>query len=220
MEVLNIVKARSIWLFPIAEMNPKGKYTPDIFTWIKDRYEFEKIPASAVDLDEGGALVFSRGRFTSMEGFVIRIELKVYNDGILTETISSTRDSDSFTEDLLQSCMKKYDLVFNPEMIRAKLYLSEINFRSVKSLFNINKRLSEFVTKIEGLMPNNTKVNYEIGGLHFWPGPTISKLEPLKFIVERKLNTLPEENKYFSSAPLHTDNHLGLLKELEDILVI
>ena len=218
MELLNIVTARSVWLFSLAEMNPKGRLTPDLFNWIKDRYEFEKIPASIVDADEKGALVFSRGRFTSKEGYLIKIELKVYNDGVLAETISSTRDSDAFIEDLIQSCVREYGLTFKSDMIVAKLYLSEVNFHSENNLSGINKKLAEFADKIAGLIPSNPNTTYEVGGLHFWPGPTISKLEPLKFVVERKLNTLPEDNKYFSSAPLHTDDHLGLLRELEGIL--
>lgn len=217
MEIINIVTARSVWLFNISEMNPKGKDTPELLNWIKNRYGFEKIPATVVDFDESGALLFSRGRFISKEGFTIKVDLKAYKDGILAETISSTHDSDAFIEDLLISSVEQYGLIFKHDMVMAKLYLSEVNFRAANKLLCVNQKLVEFGAKIGSLIPSNPNVSYAIGGLHFWPSPTSSKLEPLKFIVERMIKTSPNENRYFSSAPIQTDDHLGLLRELEDI---
>lgn len=219
MDIINVVTARSVWLFDLAEMNPQGKkLRPGLLTWLQNKYGFERIPSSTIDVDETKALVFSRGVFKNKEVVEIQIELKAYEDGLIANSISSTRDTDAFLEDVLQSSSKDYELIYRPEMIRRKLYISEVNFRSDKYLSNLNRKLSEFAAKISALIPGDPKPPFELGGLHFWPSQTVPDYKILRFIIERKLNTLPSENKYFSSAPLPTDDHINMLNEFEEIL--
>ena len=39
------------------------------------------------------------------------------------------------------------------------------------------------------------------------------------FLFERQENTTPSEHRYFSRAPLRTDDHFKLLEEFETLLV-
>lgn len=219
MELLNVVTARSVWLFDPAEMNPTGKkITPYLFLWLQQTYGFEKIPSSATDTEEN-ALVFSRGTFKTKEGVDIGVTLKLYNDGVIAESVSSTQYTDYFINQVIRLSSEEFALAYNPTMIRYKLYLSEVHFHSNKKLIGLNPKLSKFALKITDCLPEGIKRSYEVSGMQFGPGPAIPNLKLSPFQVERKIDTLPEEGKYFSRAPIETENHLRLLEEFESVFM-
>jgi hypothetical protein len=223
MELLNIQAARAVWLFDIAELNPRGKsIMPDLLEWMKENYHFEKSPSSITDLDVNSkALVFERGQFQVKEEIFINIELKIFNDGFVAETQSSTHESEAFLEDGLQSIAKEFSLYFKPEMIRMKLYGSEVYVRSDRSLVGINPNLSNFISRITSLVPGQFKIQYEMTGISCLPLPGhVPDVSFTPFRFERKLKTLPSEKKFYSSAPLHTEDHLKLLDEFEELLMV
>src|SRR5207248_11230692 len=95
MQLLNVITARSVWLFDIAELNPRGKALfPDLFEWLKEAYDFQKVPSSLTDVDDTKAFVFSNGQYQAKEEIFVHVELKIYNDGLMANTQSSTRDTE------------------------------------------------------------------------------------------------------------------------------
>src|SRR5713226_4722568 len=130
MEQLGIGLARSIWLFDINELNPTGKSIfPEMLIWFGEKYSFQTYPKSLAELDkEAKAFVFKAGEFQT-ENDTIVVNLSLYNDGIVAETWASTEKTDAFIEEVLRSATSKYGLVYRPEMIRSKQYVSEIIFR-------------------------------------------------------------------------------------------
>lgn len=221
MELLNIITARSVWLFDIRELNPRGKtIMPDLLEWLKDNYSFEKAPASVTDLEKNTqALAFERGQYQVKEEIFVDVGLKIYNDGLVAETQSSTHDSEAFLEDALESATKEFNLAYKSQMIRTKLYFSELYVQSVKNLVGINPRLSEFAAKITHLVPSKPGIPFEFAGFAFWPTQALPHTLLGAFRFERKLGTLPKENKYYSTAPLHTDDHLTMLNEFESVFM-
>jgi len=214
MQLLNVSTARSAWLFDIAELNPRGKALfPDLFEWLKDAYDFQKIPSSLTDVDETKAFVFSNGQYQAKEEIFVHVELKIYNDGLIANTQSSTRDTDRFLEDVLISASAEFSLNFRPEMIRKKIYLSELYFFSLKNFTNPN--LEKFADKISQATSSNGHLDFEFGGVTFWPRQSFPPLAISAFHVERKQNTDRDEHKYFSKAPLQTDDHLRLVTDFE-----
>ena len=123
MELLSVLTARSVWLFDLAELNPGGKSVfPELFDWLKETYNFEKAPKSVEDADPTKALVFSRGKYQAQEEIFVHVaELKLYNDGLIATTQSSTRDTDAFLDDVLKTASQEFSLSYKPEMIRRKL---------------------------------------------------------------------------------------------------
>ena len=149
MELLNVIRARAVWLIYIQDMNPHGKnINPYIIDWLKDKYRFLKCPSSIYERNEFGALVFSDGSFKSKDGSNISADLDIYNDGFIADTRSSTKDTELFIEDALYSLIKDFDLVYKPEMLRKKLYVSELTLRTDRQLNNINPRMQAFIRKI------------------------------------------------------------------------
>jgi hypothetical protein len=220
MELLSVNSARSVWLFDISELNPRGKSLfPELFEWLKDEYHFEKSPESITDVDETKAFVFSRGTFQVKEEIFIDVELKIYNDGLVANTWSSTRETDAFLESVLKSAAEEFSLPYKPEIVRRKMYFSELNVRSLRDLAGINPLLTQFSDKIAELLPKTMRLPFEFSGVMFSPIQGIAPISISPFRFERKLNTSPDEHKYYSTAPLHTDDHLKLLEWYEQNLM-
>lgn len=211
MELLNVVTARTIWLFDMNEINPTGKNVfPELIEWLKDQYHFEKYPSSVTDVDDSKGLAFSRGQFQAREEIFIAVELKIYTDGLVANTWSSTRDSDAFLVDVVDSAKRDFSLAFHANDVR-KLYLSEVNVRSSINLPSLNPKLIEFSDKISKL----TNHDFEFAGVSFWPRQSHPANNIPAFCLERKVKTDGAENKYYSRASFHTDNHLKIIEEME-----
>ena len=216
MELVSVATARVAWLFDIAELNPRGKSIfPEILEWLEEEYHFEKAPKSATDLDDSKALSFSRGTFQVQEEIFVDVELKIFSDGLVAHTWSSTRNSEAFLDNILKSAADEFNLTYKPEIVRRKICLSELNVRSSKELIGINPKLAQIAEKVSELLPKNIKLAYEFAGLAVWPIQGVSNTSIAPFRFERKLNTSPDEHKFYSTAPLHTDEHLELLDWFE-----
>lgn len=214
MELLNVATARAAWLFDVNELNPRGKsFFSDLLDWLKDSYNFEQTPSSSTDVDKDTkAWTFLRGTFQVADEIFVDVNLKIFIDGLVADTWSSTRHSAAFLEDVLRSASEEFHLVYKPETVRVKNYLSEINVRSTMNPLTINPKLGEFAEKISRLANHE----FEFGGLAFWPRQlTFPARDIASFCLERKLKTDRDEGKYFSRAPFHTDDHMRILEEIE-----
>ncbi len=220
MNLLNVVTARAIWLFDVNELNPSGKALfPELFGWLEKEYHFNRVPKSVTDVDETKALVFSGGTFQVKEKTVINVELKIYNDGFVANTWSSTHAAETFLEHISISGKEEFSLSYKPEIIRRKMYLSELNVESLRELIGINQKLSQLNVKVTELIPGILRPTFEVGGITLSPAQCMTPQLLSPFRLERKLNTSPDEHKYYSSAPLHTDDHLKLLDWFEENLM-
>jgi hypothetical protein len=220
MRVLNIVSADSTWLFDIADLNPKGKSVfPEIIDWLKDTYNFKEAPTTAADLDSGKGLVFKDGEFQAREEVFVDVELTIFNDGLVAKSSSSTEDTDKFLENVISSAVTEFSLSFDPSMIRRKIYLSQLNVRLDKPLGTINPKLTAFAEKLSTMCTNVVPTNFEIGGLAFWTDNTFAITKTAPFLIERRMNAPFSENRFYTKAPLQTQQHIEMLAELEGILV-
>jgi hypothetical protein len=218
MKLLSIIRARSIWLFPTQDVNPRGKnINVELIEWLKDRYSFLKYPSSLLDMGENQEVTFVGGSFHA-HGIDISIDLGIYNDGLIADTRSSTKDSDAFMEDFLLSASKYFDLVYEPESIRKKLYVSEVHVRSERSLNRINPKMQAFVRKIISMIGADNAKSLETSSVGLWWDPAMPNQQS-HFQFERAVNVPFSEKRYYSRAPLHTEDHLSLLDEFEDLLV-
>jgi len=219
MDLLNVIRARVIWLIYIQDINPYGKnINAYIIDWLNNKYKFLKCPSSIYERNEGGALVFSDGTFKNKDVVDISVDLAIYNDGFIADTRSSTKDTELFIEDALYSLSKDFGLVYRPEMLRKKLYVSELTLKTERHLNNINPRMQTFIRKITSMIGTDNPGFMELSGLRFW-WDTVSPNGQSHFEFERTVNTPFSEQRYYSRAPLHTEDHLSLLNEFEDLLL-
>jgi len=216
-----VVSAKSTWLFDLNELNPRGKAIfPELLEWLEEEYHFEKAPKSTTDLDDTKALLFSQGSFQVREEIFVGVELRVYTDGLIATTWSSTRDTDAFLSDVLTSAAVEFNLAYEPDTVRRKMCLSELHVKCLKELSGMNPKLLDFAEKIKTLLPGHAQVPFEPAGLMIAPVQGVSPFTIAAFRFERKNGTAPDEHKYYSVAPLHTDDHLDLLNFIEKDLMI
>jgi hypothetical protein len=217
MELLNVLKAQSTWLFDVNDLNPRGKFfLPEMLDWFRERYNFLKAPSSVTDLDETKGLAFKHGSFHLGSDQLV-VEVTIYNDGLLANSYSSTQATDIFLDDALCTAAQEFQLNYRDTMIRYKHHLSEVTARFDHSLMQLTPKLTAFAEKITAVHEHHRI--FEFTGILWGPDNSESAFKTPSFIVERKVGAPFSENRYYSKAPLHTDQHLALLGELDNLLV-
>jgi hypothetical protein len=213
MELLNVLKAQSVWLFDTNDLNPRGRnFLPEMLEWLKDRYEFQTAPASVTDLDDTKGLAFKRGSF-SLGGDTLVVELTLYNDGVIANTFASTNATDLFLEDVFSESAVEFDLKpVVDEIVRVKAYLSELTVRMKPVFPKLNPKLAALASRLSAMKGTV----FEPGGISFWADTSATAQKPSAFSIERKLHAPFGENRFYSRAPIQTDQHLELLKEFEE----
>jgi hypothetical protein len=215
MQLLSINTARAVWILPMSDLNPRGRNIDGLLTWLTSKYRFEKYPASSVLEDQSKGFVFSAGSFPRGADNIY-IDLTIFNDGLVANTRSSTKDTEDFLMEAITLAAGEFHLAFRPEMIRKKLYLSELDVRLEKPLISINPRLRAFAERISSLQGNVPPISYDYSSIILPPDPSVQQWRPSQFQLERKLNFPTSENRYYSVAPVHTEDHLDLLRIFED----
>ena len=220
MKTLNVVSAKSVWLFDINDLNPRGKdIYSDLLEWLKDNYGFEKAPASTSELDPATkGYKFERGSFQSKEEVFIAVDLEIYNDGIVGNSRSSTYETDKFLENILSMLATDFSLTYSPDIVRTKMYTSELTVHLQSVLFDLNPKLRDVANMISSFCALPGVPPFEVSGLGFSTDLAISHLKPSPFLLERKPSSSFSEKRYYSKAPLHTDKHEEVLQGIEHIL--
>jgi len=214
----SVFRALRPWLF--------DKVMPlELATAVKQRYEFIKAPSDGTQLNQ--PVDFQAGKFKwsdkviGVEQFVVAyVGNKATSLGVSTR--ESTDASEAFLEDLIAWASRQYNL--DPKEVLPRSYFSQVEFVLSRPLHErfaelrpISDGITEFVRgygleqcplyEMTGLSLNYDFVKYE----DLKPGP-----QP--FAVERRLGATFDENKYFSQAPLRTQDHRTILERLETIL--
>jgi len=218
MKLLSVNLARSIWLFILNDLNPRGYSISNLSNDVVNRYKFASFPKADEDFDLQKGVVFQLGAFQGSKKQPVNVNLTVYNDGFVADTRSSTIESDEFLDDVFSWLSKEYGYTPIQEIIRSKVYSSEIYIRMNKPLNALNPKLKEFAkhlsSKVEGYVED---ILLETGGISFMRDPgKIGRPGPFK--LEKQEGIPFEENRYYSLAPLQTEAHIELLKEFERIL--
>ena len=214
MELLSVLQARAVaWIEP-AELNPRAAvFYPDLVQALVARYNFQKFPQKLEDFDEAKGVTFAAGRL----GNYVIDQLIIYTYGIVVDTRSSTQDSKRLLEEAFAWGSKELGLVYSPPMIKRWQYVSQVIFRSDVNLTEINptirtaaRELTERICAI-----TSERLSYELTALVI-DYDQMARKHPLgRFSIQRRDNTPFSENKYFSEAPLQTDDHIALLERFE-----
>jgi hypothetical protein len=219
MKLLSVQRARSIWLVNLVDLNPHGRNVFSLIAPIIAKYKFVQFPTKPEELDLSNGIKFVGGSFQKDPQNDIAIDLTIFNDGFIADTRSSTEDSDAFFEEFFSWIVIEFGLVPYKEILRSRVYVSELWVETDKSLNTLNPKLENFAKRLTTLIVghNHHPISFETYGISFWTNPTIT-LPPGPFKFERAEGSPFNENRYFSAAPLQTDVHLEILEELENIL--
>lgn len=218
MKLLAVRTARFITAISTEELNPRGLVIyPSLIEGLIDKYNFDTYPDEDTELNETTGIVFENGVWNN----ILIEKITIFNDGIVIDTRSSTKDSEAIFDEAIKWASESVGIVYEPEMVTRKVYVSEIIFHTELPLGNLNPALQAFSRAVSKSVPKETRINadYSLMGLTFHYDSSEMRFQPAAFRIERLENTAFSDNKYYSSAPLSTEDHLKLLEEFEGILV-
>jgi hypothetical protein len=209
MEVIKVQLARTIWLFDIQELNPRGvSLYPEIYSGFAKRYQFTELPKPE-DIRTNASLYFKNGKFV-YDSSVVSIDFDMHGDG----AVASCRHSTEAAHDFLLDCTKwigeQLGIIYSPSLMKKRIYRDEI---IVQLKANLDK-VSDKVHKFCGLLTTASGKNIQPTGLLFGEDGGASAI----LTLDRRINTSWEENKYFSTSTLQTAQHIDALAKFEILM--
>jgi hypothetical protein len=217
MQLLGILLARVTAISHLYEWDPHGRvYVPDFIKAIVERYGFRKFPKTLEEYNLQTGAIFAVGKI----GDIVIDAYTIFQGGLVVDTRSSTENSEKVLADITDWFCEFAGTKRMPDRISRRFYLSQLSFRSDAKLEALNPRLRDLASSLDEVVSRyaKRKLEFETTGISFQfdldKGPAPSP--PLR--IERLENSPFEENKYFSAAPLPTDEHISFLTEFESIL--
>jgi len=219
MNLLSVNVARSIWLFPLNDLNPRGKSLyPALFSFLVQKYSFLKYPTAVDQFDEQKGIKFELGNFYNRANTTVIVNASIFSDGVVAETRSTTDDADAFLAEAMDAVCQEYGLTPMANIRMRKIYLSEIFVQTQQSLNLLNDKLDHFGHRLSADISGFPEQTWEASGISFSVDQGVQQAKPIPFRLERAANTAFSDNRYYSVAPLQTEKHLRLLDDLELIL--
>ena len=217
MKLAAMGQARSIWLFPLVEFNPKGLSLMPCLQFLLERHKFLKFPTGE-ELRTQQQYKFEDGVFGGPDGQQLWVNLSVYSDGVVADTRSSTGDSDSFLHELLTALSQSFGFVPYEKIIRRKAYNSEVFVEMEEGFSALSQRLESFLRELQENVGTDNTVPLEVAGITFQQDSVkLNGAYPFRF--ERAGNVPYKDKRYYSTAPMSTQVHIQMLEKLETILM-
>ncbi len=213
MKLLSIEKTRLTDLFQVAR--PQGRLPiTKIATELVDRYSFAGTPQSLDDLTSDH-VEFSHGIFQDEA-----IEkLDVYNDGVVISGSSNSDFLEAFLDDIVLWLEQDLEMTRVHMKDVTRYYESEIVVELDPCVLDVLKPLNDICSKVSTMVKNNTglEADYSALGYALTTEPASANgIVPSTFRVERRLASEFHFNQFVSTAPLKTDQHLDILRSIED----
>lgn len=217
MTVAHIKLARAIWLVDSRDLNPNGVDIMPMLDAVRTRYNFQVYPKTVEEANEYDAkgIVFMNGSFAAEAGgrYTI-VKATIFNDGLVVDSARSSTFCDAFLEDVLTFLSQQFGLTYNAGMIHSRLYVSELIVRMDRSISTIFERIAPVIAKLNRFNGND----FQAAGFGFSRDPEGTRVRPAPFSFEREVGKPFSQNRYYSGAPLRTEQHEEILRDLEGLL--
>ncbi len=199
----------------------------ELIEGVKRKYEFLKFPSlerANEPFDFQVGKLKHNGRVLKIDQFVVSyIGTEATSIGAASRT--SSDDADIFLDDLIDWLGKEFDLDVNIRSASAYHSQAEFVFSEKARLSAHFKELSELGKGITNIVRSygSTKCpEFELNTLamHFdLTDTTLPKQIATPFSFERRVGAKYQENKYYSQAPLKTQDHKTVVERIEKILL-
>lgn len=223
MELISTESGRVASLFPAEETRSlSGGHAPSAIHMVQERYSFGYAPdlrRAWEDIQKDG-LRFQLGKFMHGNKAINIKEFTVYNDGLVV-TAFNTDDAEIFLKDILAWSKEVFGMR-DPKTTVRTLYVSQllVEFRS-----SLNPILDGFEV-ITGQLNKYLKASYGIEepvqfsglGLNYDRSEVPAWQNVAQFLLERRIGYPYSKNRYFTEAPLRTQEHLNLLQVIESVV--
>lgn len=214
MRLSAVVLARVLAFIEPYDLAPKGGICfPDLVREVAKYYRFQKSPQTFEEHDLSKGVEFLEGR----SGKRVISKFVIWQNILVLETTSSTNESKALLEEFLMWGKEKFNLAYEPGMIRRYGYVSDLTFYSEAPILNVSPLLDRIAQKTSDALTEiwNDTIRYEPLDWKVGHDPLSRKWGIAPFQITRRAETEFSANKYFSEAPLPTDLHIALLEEYE-----
>lgn len=194
-------------------LRPEGQlYLPSFADEIAKRFAFVSKPNISTEVLEG--LEFSHGAFLD---FAIG-KLGVYNDGVVVRSQTHSKQLDDFLAVFIDWSKETFGLVFTAASNAGPFYSSTLVVHSekdlmspLKKLLKLEKSLADKLARRSNVQTSWSLTGYVIGIEQGWR----EGFTPAPFRLERRAASDVNAGHYLSEAPLATEDHVELLREIE-----
>lgn len=216
MQLSAVNLARTVAFLQLEDLNPRNRVSLiDFAKRLTEQYKFLKSPQTVEDLDPVKGIEFLSGKLneTNIERFTLFLH------GIVVDTRSSTEDSDIVLQNALRWNAEVVGLD-SPVPIVNKSYVSQLTFYSDLSLPAMHPALRKLASRITESISRNMghPFEYEVYSINLNFDFLTAKYAPGPFTIERRQDVPFPENKYFSTSPVSTSEHISFLEEFEAAL--
>jgi hypothetical protein len=218
MKIVSVDIARTSWLFPLGELNPTGRSMTQALVGLKERYRFQKAPTHSLDFDpEAKGLIFNQGEFINRDGVAVIAKLSIFGDGVVSDTWSSTRDSEDLLKDAMQWIKTEHGFSLPMDRSVKTLYLSALTIMAENFKLPGKEKFEALAEMMSSRLADAGRPNkgYIVDGFTLLSAEWDQPGAPVQYRFEVRTTSHPSENRYYASAPLPTDIHLALLEEQE-----
>ena len=188
---------------------------PEAIVKIQQRYEFLKAPDPAMSREEAtkAGYKFGTGQISLNGKKSIVVEFAIYTDGIVADARNS-EIAETFLEDVIKFMQSEFEFrQFTTEPRRFFWNQLVVEFEApleklFPSLDTISGALSRYLSLDQAMSIGRLDLQTEKGAVA-GTGPSP------KFILERRIGIPFKRERYYSSAPTRTDEHVAVLEEIE-----
>lgn len=218
MKISSIVLSRVLAFIDTIDLSPVGGVDARGFVReTAEQFHFQKYPQTLDEFDTQKGMEFVSGRLgkKTISKFVI------WNNILVVESRFTTTETQEMLQEMLLWGTEKFKLTYSPEMIQHYAYVSDLSFYSDAPLLSIDPLLRRIAERIGSSLTKiwQEPILYEPFDLKIGHDPLARKWGIAPFQITRRAEHRFSENKYFSEAPLPTDEHIALLEEYEKEIV-
>jgi hypothetical protein len=212
MKVTNHLYAQAIRFGDISSHQGLAIYGRHLVRALEGRYGFVEVPMKADEFVLEKGISFLHGYF---ENRIVIDKLRIYNNGIIVETSSTTDDCESIIEDIIAWSPQALGISFSENKNLPRMFGSHIEAKFDVDLgkkFNGFRELSSMVTKAMTSYRDSDR-DFRIAGFDLRIDPSTNG--PGSFKIEARANKPYHDNLYFCAAPLRTSDHTHILAQFE-----
>jgi hypothetical protein len=212
------VSSKVVIFITADELNPQGRLSwKDITDALEVSYGFNTVPKTYEDFTKPGGAEFRLGRVADIE----LTKLTLYSNAIELVIQDGADMADKVLRDLLV-WGATIGLQTIDDAPRTKWYVSELTFRTDIVLDGLHPALRRLADEVSAAVAQlfTHSGRYETTGVMLNFDDANLRLPPGAFRLERKAGGVPfSEKRYWSTAPMRTEQHIELLQNFEDALL-
>ena len=226
MKLIGTELGRVIIFFSPEEIRPdRGIPLRSSIELVQERYAFLKTPnlSDPIEKLNQEGYKFQEGTFL-YEGAECPIsDLTLLREGMVI-IAKRTEYCESFLDDYLEWGKSAFGLKsFSPEPKKTFLSQVYVEFeKAANSMLNQNARVLGIIQRYicqQNDIESSISSNIFLKRIDFGFDPeSIPGLRPANFLLERRVTVPYIQNRFFSEAPLKTEQHIELLEEIEGFL--